>query len=171
MCKFPSGKFFSSSFLPATPLSLPPTLVVASSQETIKNNWRKPWLCFCWNAFVFVVENTCFCCSINLGFLDKFFRPEIRRTEKNFNLPKIEGENFSKPNFLCQKFISKYSACMKLKTAKKNWRQRQIFFRLPKMSRITKMTWIFGTTNFLVRKSGAQKTFSTCLKLKGKILA
>ena len=49
---------------------------------------------------------------------NKFSCQEIGCTEIFLIVLKIEGENFSMPNFSRQKIISKYSACMKLKTVK-----------------------------------------------------
>ena len=53
---------------------------------------------------------------------------------------------------------------------KKNLRVATNFFSVPKMFSVIPifLTCIFGTTNFLVRKSGVQKFFSLCLKLKGE---
>ena len=40
---------------------------------------------------------------------DKFSCQEIGRTENIYDMPKIEGENFSIINLSCQNFISQYS--------------------------------------------------------------
>ena len=62
---------------------------------------------------------------------------------------------------------------MKTENGKQILRVATNFFSVPKMFSVMPifLTCIFGTTNFLVRKSGVQKFFSLCLKLNGKILA